>query len=290
MDVFSDVLATNEKLRDLQLVRSLAAHHSASSVADEPSVRTGMPSKGDRCRRFLAGCDVVAMSLKAWETFISFLKRQPTSRRCQRIALTQQFFFAGIGLISLNTIALCCDYPRASDQLKRALFWANFGFVGCFLIEALIRIAGLGIAVYFSTRLELVDIVIILTSVFECVASLVADSGGKSNFGALRLLRLLRITRLAKLFRLRSLRQVFDTIFSSLSSLGALCALITMFGFMFAVVGMQLFGGKFREPSRQNFDSFRWAVMTVFQIISGENYDVSVPRLPNAHSSPTATL
>jgi voltage-dependent calcium channel L type alpha-1D len=221
---------------------------------------------------------------------MSVLNKQPTSSFCQRVALDEWFSYFGVCLIGLNTVALCCDYPRASDTLQAGLYWANFGFVACFLLEACIRIAGLGIAVYFSSWLEFVDIVIVVVSVFECGGSLVAASGAKSNVGALRLFRLLRITRLAKLFRLRSLKQVFDTIAASLSSLIALCILITMFGFIFAVLGMQLFGGKYKKVSRSNFDSFKWAVMTVFQIISGENYDVSLPSEPNPTCVSTAKL
>ena len=50
-----------------------------------------------------------------------------------------------------------------------------------------------------------------------------------------------------------------------------------LFIFIFALLGMQTFGGKFdfpgEEKPRQNFDTFSWAMVTVFQILTGENWN-----------------
>ena len=50
--------------------------------------------------------------------------------------------------------------------------------------------------------------------------------------------------------------------------------LLFLFIFAFAILGMNLFGGKFEFPnkegksvtSRSNFDSFLWAMVSVFQV------------------------
>ena len=51
--------------------------------------------------------------------------------------------------------------------------------------------------------------------------------------------------------------------------------LLFLFIFAFAILGMNLFGGKFNFPnaegklvtSRSNFDNFLWAMVSVFQVI-----------------------
>ena len=45
--------------------------------------------------------------------------------------------------------------------------------------------------------------------------------------------------------------------------------------FVFSLLGMKLFGGKFAFPAealpRSNFDTFFTAALTVFQVLTGEN-------------------
>jgi len=58
--------------------------------------------------------------------------------------------------------------------------------------------------------------------------------------------------------------------------------LLFLFIFAFAILGMNLFGGKFEFPnkegksvtSRSNFDSFLWAMVSVFQILTQENWNL----------------
>ena len=57
-------------------------------------------------------------------------------------------------------------------------------------------------------------------------------------------------------------------------------ALLFLFMFTFAILGMHIFGGKFvfRDKygkmvlARSNFDSFVWAIVTVFQVRFNKNY------------------
>ena len=56
--------------------------------------------------------------------------------------------------------------------------------------------------------------------------------------------------------------------------------ILLMMMFIFTLLGMQLFGGKFQaaqfeagdEPDH-NFDTFWWAMVTVFQVLTGENWN-----------------
>ena len=68
---------------------------------------------------------------------------------------------------------------------------------------------------------------------------------------------------------------IIKVIGSSLSKFIYLALLLLLLIIIFALLGMQIFGGRFDFPEgtpRANFDSFHWAFVTVFQILSMENW------------------
>merc|ERR1711966_231163 len=67
-------------------------------------------------------------------------------------------------------------------------------------------------------------------------------------------------------------------ILETLPSIGYLSAVMMLFTFLVAITGMMFFGGKLRPPAlpeipRSNFDNFPLAMLTVFQILTGENWN-----------------
>ncbi|MGH0125190.1 UNVERIFIED_CONTAM: hypothetical protein FKN15_027583 [Acipenser sinensis] len=63
-----------------------------------------------------------------------------------------------------------------------------------------------------------------------------------------------------------------------MKSIASLLLLLFLFIIIFALLGMQLFGGKFNfdetQTKRSTFDSFPQALLTVFQILTGEDWNV----------------
>ncbi len=54
---------------------------------------------------------------------------------------------------------------------------------------------------------------------------------------------------------------------NSIASINALLVLLVLFIFIFALLGMQIFGGRFQnEESRSTFNSFSQSCLTVFQV------------------------
>ena len=69
-----------------------------------------------------------------------------------------------------------------------------------------------------------------------------------------------------------SLRNLVTSLINSMRSIASLLLLLFLFIVIFALLGMQLFGGKFGYNDtvpipRHNFDSFYQAMLTVFQVI-----------------------
>ena len=54
---------------------------------------------------------------------------------------------------------------------------------------------------------------------------------------------------------------------NSIASINALLVLLILFIFIFALLGMQIFGGRFKnEESRGTFNNFGQSCLTVFQV------------------------
>ena len=91
----------------------------------------------------------------------------------------------------------------------------------------------------------------------------------------LRCVRLLRIFKVTKYWT--SLRNLVASLINSMRAIASLLLLLFLFIVIFALLGMQVFGGKFNFPDtakpEANFDSFWQSLLTVFQILTGEDWN-----------------
>eukprot|EP01083_Nonionella_stella_P193544 714731_1 len=82
----------------------------------------------------------------------------------------------------------------------------------------------------------------------------------------------LRAFRIFKLFRYsRKMRELLAVVLDSLEDLMYFMLILFLFMFIYALLGYQLFRGKIDE--RANFDTFWWSLVTVFQVVTGENWN-----------------
>ena len=170
-------------------------------------------------------------------------------------------------------------------------------FLGAFIFEMLIRMYALGAYKYFGSAFNKFDTVVITGSVFEVFwvhFKPRANAFGLSGLRALRLLRVFKVTKYAikytiyhyicvkmiwkrfsdppKYFFFRywsPLRNLVIALMNALSSIMSLLFLLFLFIFIFALLGMQLFGGSFNFPDEtptSNFDTVINALLTVFQV------------------------
>lgn len=157
-----------------------------------------------------------------------------------------------------------------SDGMKLFLEVSNGVFVSIFTIEMVIKILGMGFEAYWQDRFNRFDAFVVVMSYVEILAS---SSG---SFTALRAFRLMRIFKVAR--RWKAMQTIMRCILETLPSMGYLCILLLLFMFIMAVAGMFLFGDKMKPPKldevpRNNYDHFAWAMLTVFVILSGENWN-----------------
>lgn len=150
--------------------------------------------------------------------------------------------------------------------------YAEYVFLCLFMSEMFIKVYAMSPRIYFESSFNRFDCVVISGSIFEVIWSEV--KGGSFGLSVLRALRLLRIFKVTKYWS--SLRNLVISLLNSMRSIISLLFLLFLFILIFALLGMQLFGGQFNFSSgtpETNFNTFPIALLTVFQILTGEDWN-----------------
>uniref|UniRef100_A0A8C1XMC6 Voltage-dependent N-type calcium channel subunit alpha n=1 Tax=Cyprinus carpio TaxID=7962 RepID=A0A8C1XMC6_CYPCA len=192
----------------------------------------------------------------------------------RKIVKTQAFYWTVLSLVGLNTLCVAVVHYDQPELLSDFLYYAEFIFLGLFMSEMLIKMYGLGTRPYFHSSFNCFDCAVIVGSIFEVLWAMVKP-GTSFGISVLRALRLLRIFKVTKYWA--SLRNLVVSLLNSMKSIISLLFLLFLFIVVFALLGMQLFGGQFNfelGTPPTNFDTFPAAIMTVFQILTGEDWNV----------------
>ncbi|XP_077162605.1 voltage-dependent N-type calcium channel subunit alpha-1B isoform X4 [Paroedura picta] len=191
----------------------------------------------------------------------------------RRMVKAQSFYWIVLCVVALNTLCVASVHYNQPEGLTTALYFAEFVFLGLFLTEMSLKMYGLGPRNYFHSSFNCFDFGVIVGSIFEVIWAAVKP-GTSFGISVLRALRLLRIFKVTKYWN--SLRNLVVSLLNSMKSIISLLFLLFLFIVVFALLGMQLFGGQFHfndETPTTNFDTFPTAILTVFQILTGEDWN-----------------
>ncbi|CAF3563953.1 unnamed protein product [Adineta steineri] len=199
-----------------------------------------------------------------------------TRRRIHTMVKSQAFYWIVILLVFANTVVLATEYYGQPDWLTQTQEVANRVFVYLFSFEMLLKMYSLGITGYFVSNFNRFDCFVVIASIIEFVLIYIhiMPALGISVLRCVRLLRVFKVTRYWT-----ALRNLVASLLNSMKSIASLLLLLFLFIVIFALLGMQMFGGKFdhifqvEEKPRNNFDSFWGALITVFQILTGEDWN-----------------
>nr|XP_023670387.1 voltage-dependent P/Q-type calcium channel subunit alpha-1A isoform X22 [Paramormyrops kingsleyae] len=221
------------------------------------------------------GSPFARASIKSGKEGSNFSKKERRLRFFIRhMVKTQAFYWTVLSLVGLNTLCVAIVHYDQPELLSDFLFYAEFIFLGLFMLEMLIKMYGLGTQPYFHSSFNCFDCAVIVGSIFEVIWAMIKP-GTSFGISVLRALRLLRIFKVTKYWS--SLRNLVVSLLNSMKSIISLLFLLFLFIVVFALLGMQLFGGQFNFESgtpSTNFDTFPAAIMTVFQILTGEDWNV----------------
>ncbi|OMJ67420.1 hypothetical protein SteCoe_35430 [Stentor coeruleus] len=173
--------------------------------------------------------------------------------------------------IVLNVIFMGLISFPPIDELSSFLDLANIVFVIIFAIEMVLKIIGLGPGFYFADSWNRFDFLVTVLSIF---AMLPLDAFG--NATVFRSFRILRLFRLVKIYK--GFQKVLNTAVLAAPALLNIGTLLGLLWFVYGVAGMYLFGKLKLETAETlsdqvNFRTFYSSFATVFQCITGEDFD-----------------
>ncbi|KAL5014501.1 hypothetical protein ScPMuIL_008771, partial [Solemya velum] len=194
-------------------------------------------------------------------------------RMCRRLVKSQAFYWMVIVMVFLNTCVLTSEHYKQPVWLDEFQEIANMFFVVLFTFEMILKMYSLGFQGYFVSLFNRFDCFVVLCSIVEVILirTNVMPPLGVSVLRCARLLRVFKATRYWS-----SLRNLVASLLNSMRSIASLLLLLFLFIVIFALLGMQLFGGRFNFPEekpRSNFDTFVQSLLTVFQILTGEDWN-----------------
>jgi hypothetical protein len=171
-----------------------------------------------------------------------------------------------------------------------------------FTAESIIKVVALGPKLFRRDPMNVFDAFVVVFSIVEIGLDLntKASPGSFTLPVPLSVLRAFRVFRLFKLVRsVESMRKILSTLVSSLASVVYLALLLCLVILIFILLGMELFGGRYPHAelnytrdnfpysfeavklnwddrdfgSRYHFDDFGTALLAIFVVLSGENWN-----------------
>uniref|UniRef100_A0A8C6L908 Calcium voltage-gated channel subunit alpha1 Ia n=1 Tax=Nothobranchius furzeri TaxID=105023 RepID=A0A8C6L908_NOTFU len=201
-----------------------------------------------------------------------------------------KYFSRGIMIaILINTISMGIEHHNQPEELTNVLEICNIVFTSMFTLEMILKLTAFGFFEYLRNPYNIFDGIIVIISVCEIIGQ--ADGG----LSVLRTFRLLRVIKLVRF--MPALRRQLVVLMKTMDNVATFCMLLMLFIFIFSILGMHIFGCKFSlkteagdtVPDRKNFDSLLWAIVTVFQILTQEDWNMVLYN-GMASTSPFAAL
>uniref|UniRef100_A0A8K9UKD1 Voltage-dependent L-type calcium channel subunit alpha n=1 Tax=Oncorhynchus mykiss TaxID=8022 RepID=A0A8K9UKD1_ONCMY len=193
-------------------------------------------------------------------------------RKCRAGVKSSVFYWLVIFLVFLNTLTIASEHHKQADWLTEAQDIANKVLLALFTGEMLLKMYSLGLQAYFVSLFNRFDSFVVCGGILETilVETKIMSPLGISVLRCVRLLRIFKITRYWN-----SLSNLVASLLNSVRSIASLLLLLFLFIIIFSLLGMQLFGGKFNfdETRRSTFDNFPQSLLTVFQILTGEDWN-----------------
>ncbi len=180
---------------------------------------------------------------------------------CARVAESHRFQMTIFAVIVLNAVVLGLDtYDSISREWGDALLLISAICLAIFVLEILIRIGAYGRRPqdYFRDGWNVFDFVVVFA---------VFIPGVRENALLLRLVRLLRIVRVVSIFP--DLRVLVSGMGRALRPIGAMAALTVLFLFIYAMIGVQMFGDELPE----RWDDVGTAMLTLFTVLTLEGWN-----------------
>ncbi|XP_046400704.1 voltage-dependent T-type calcium channel subunit alpha-1I [Ischnura elegans] len=198
------------------------------------------------------------------------------------VVTSKYFDLAIAAVIGLNVVTMAMEFYMMPKALTYALKIFNYFFTAVFILESVMKLVALGFRLYFKDRWNQLDVGIVILSIVGIVLEELESKIIPINPTIIRVMRVLRIARVLKLLKMaKGIRALLDTVMQALPQVGNLGLLFFLLFFIFAALGVELFGKL--ECSDKNpcqglgehahFSNFGMAFLTLFRVATGDNWN-----------------
>ncbi|CAG0914902.1 unnamed protein product [Notodromas monacha] len=212
--------------------------------------------------------------------------------------VTSKYFDLAIAaVIGLNVVTMAMEFYKMPRELIYALKIFNYFFTAVFILEAGMKLCALGVRRYLKDRQvfflsvvshstvniwNMLDIGIVVLSVVGIILEEMETNVIPINPTIIRVMRVMRIARVLKLLKMaKGIRALLDTVMQALPQVGNLGLLFYLLFFIFAALGVELFGRLECDDlhpcqglgEHAHFRDFGMAFLTLFRIATGDNWN-----------------
>ncbi|XP_034988632.2 sodium channel protein type 3 subunit alpha isoform X2 [Zootoca vivipara] len=251
----------------MELMEESAARQRAMSIA---SILTNTMEELEESRQKCPPCWYrFANTFLIWDCWPPWLK----VKHIMNLIVMDPFVDLAITIcIVLNTLFMAMEHYPMTPYFNHVLYVGNLVFTGIFTAEMVLKIIAMDPYYYFQEGWNIFDGIIVSLSLMELGLANV------EGLSVLRSFRLLRVFKLAKSWP--TLNMLIKIIGNSVGALGNLTLVLAIIVFIFAVVGMQLFGKSYKECvckiaedcelPRWHMNDFFHSFLIVFRVLCGE--------------------
>ncbi|XP_030907929.2 sodium channel protein type 2 subunit alpha-like isoform X16 [Melopsittacus undulatus] len=251
----------------MEMLEDSAARQRAMSIA---SILTNTMEELEESRQKCPPCWYrFANTFLIWDCWNPWLK----VKHLVNLVVMDPFVDLAITIcIVLNTLFMAMEHYPMTEQFSSVLSVGNLVFTGIFTAEMVLKIIAMDPYYYFQEGWNIFDGIIVSLSLMELGLANV------EGLSVLRSFRLLRVFKLAKSWP--TLNMLIKIIGNSVGALGNLTLVLAIIVFIFAVVGMQLFGKSYKECvckissdcvlPRWHMHDFFHSFLIVFRVLCGE--------------------
>ena len=197
--------------------------------------------------------------------------------------VTNKYFDVLIAaVIGLNVVTMSLEYYEMPGRLEYGLKVFNYVFTTVFTIELIMKLFALGIQRYMSERWNRLDVLIVILSIVGILLEEIESKLIPINPTIIRVMRVARIVRVLKLLKMASgMRALLNTVMQALPQVGNLGLLFFLLFFIFAALGVELFGRLDCDDDHPcqgmsehaHFQHFGMAFLTLFRVATGDNWN-----------------
>jgi len=234
----------------------------------DPNQKEGLTAKQE---------EYILLSKKLQVATIDYLPKKPHNilrRLIYTVVIHPIFETFIVGLVILNCIFMSMEFYEMPQAYALFLQIVGYLFTAVFGLEVIMKIFAFGFKGYFSDRWNVLDFAIQVSSIIGIVLQLIYEVGAFTNmFRSFRVIRLLKVVKRAK-----GLRTLAQTLWNSLPTILNILVVIVLIFYIYAVLGMDLFGNgrPGDEVGRSNnFETVWNAFIFLIRMATGENWNQS---------------